>query len=90
MISDNIKLNGKWLSNDGGNEGIRIDNYGKVGIGTTSSGAALEVAGKVKATELDAKFVGGGLIIPAKTSSMVCNADNTGALCYNKEKSYPL
>ena len=26
----NLKLNGNWLSNDGGNEGIRIDNSGNV------------------------------------------------------------
>ena len=29
----NVQLNGNWLSNDGGNEGILIDNDGKVGIG---------------------------------------------------------
>ncbi|MEN8251680.1 MAG: hypothetical protein ABFS32_22365, partial [Bacteroidota bacterium] len=28
--SQNIKLNNKWLSNDGGDEGIKIDNSGKV------------------------------------------------------------
>ncbi|MBL7093172.1 tail fiber domain-containing protein [candidate division KSB1 bacterium] len=28
--SQNIKLNNKWLSNDGGNEGIKVDNSGKV------------------------------------------------------------
>ena len=32
----NILLNGNYLSNDGGNEGIRIDNSGNVGIGTTT------------------------------------------------------
>jgi uncharacterized protein YjdB len=32
----NIKLNDKWLSNDGGNEGIRIDNSGNVGIGISA------------------------------------------------------
>lgn len=31
----NIQLNGNYISNDGGNEGIRLDNTGNVGIGTT-------------------------------------------------------
>ncbi len=30
--TQNIKLSGNWLSNDGGNEGIAIDNTGRVGI----------------------------------------------------------
>ena len=34
----NIQLNGNWLSNDGDNEGIVIDNSGNIGIGTTSPG----------------------------------------------------
>ncbi len=44
IASENIKLNGNWLSNDGGNEGIRINDDGKVGIGTTGFGARLHVA----------------------------------------------
>ena len=32
----NIKLNGNWLSNDGGDEGIYVASDGKVGIGTAS------------------------------------------------------
>ncbi len=31
----NIQLNGNWLSNDGGNEGIKIDDNGRVGINVT-------------------------------------------------------
>lgn len=46
----NILLNGNYLSNDGGNEGIRIDNTGNVGIGTISPTEKLEVSGNVKAT----------------------------------------
>ena len=36
MAERNIQLNNNYLSNDGDNEGIRIDNIGKVGIGTSS------------------------------------------------------
>lgn len=36
IATNNIQLNSNYLSNDGGNEGIRIDNSGNVGIGTTS------------------------------------------------------
>lgn len=46
----NVVLNGNYLSNDGGNEGIRIDNTGKVGIGTTTPTQALDVTGNVNVT----------------------------------------
>lgn len=32
IATQNIRLNGNWLSNDGGNEGIQIDNIGNVSI----------------------------------------------------------
>ena len=35
--TQNIQLNSEWLSNDGDNEGIKIDNSGKVGIGISST-----------------------------------------------------
>lgn len=44
----NISLNGNHLSNDGGNEGIRIDNTGNVGIGNNSPTQALDVTGTGK------------------------------------------
>lgn len=34
----NIRLNGRYLSNDGGNEGVYVDTGGDVGIGTSSPG----------------------------------------------------
>ncbi|MBI5745328.1 MAG: hypothetical protein HY952_12365, partial [Elusimicrobia bacterium] len=40
----NIQLNGHWLSNDGGNEGVAVDNSGNVGIGTAVPGANLHVS----------------------------------------------
>lgn len=45
--STNIQLNNNFLSNDGGNEGIRIDNDGNVGIGTSSPTSRLSVVGNV-------------------------------------------
>lgn len=41
--SQNIELNSKWLSNDGGNEGLRISNIGDVGIGESSPDARLHI-----------------------------------------------
>jgi hypothetical protein len=41
----NIKLNGNWLSGDGGNEGIFVNNVGNVGIGTKTQETFLEISG---------------------------------------------
>lgn len=41
----NVQLNNNYLSNDGGNEGIRIDNSGNVGIGTAAPTSRLNIAG---------------------------------------------
>ncbi|MBI5216457.1 MAG: hypothetical protein HY960_11960 [Ignavibacteriae bacterium] len=41
--TQNINLNGNWLSNDGDNEGIYVDTSGNVGIGTTSTLSKFEV-----------------------------------------------
>ena len=43
--TDNIRLNGYYLSNDGGAEGIRVDNSGNVGIGTATPTSKLNIAG---------------------------------------------
>lgn len=50
IATNNIQLNGNYLSNDGSNEGIRIDNSGNVGIGTSSPTQALDVNGTIKAS----------------------------------------
>jgi len=43
IATKNISLNDYYLSNDGGDEGIRIDNTGKIGIGTTSPSSTLTI-----------------------------------------------
>jgi hypothetical protein len=43
--TDNIRLNGNYLSNDGGAEGIRVDNSGNIGIGTNTPTSKLSIAG---------------------------------------------
>ena len=44
-LKRNLKLNDKYLSNDGDDEGIRIDNSGNVGLGTNDPGAKLHIYG---------------------------------------------
>jgi len=46
--TQNIKLNGKWLSGDGGNEGVYVTNAGNVGVGKTNPQAKLDVVGKIR------------------------------------------
>ncbi len=40
----NVKLNGYYLSGDGGNEGIKVDNFGFVTIGNSTSSNAISAA----------------------------------------------
>ena len=51
--TQNIKLNGRWLSGDGGNEGVYVTSDGNVGIGITDPTGALQVMG-------DEVRIGGG------------------------------
>jgi len=44
LNSGNLILNNGWVSNDGGNEGIRVDNTGQVGIGVAAPSYQLELS----------------------------------------------
>jgi len=55
--TQNIKLSGKWLSNDGGDEGVYVSSTGNVGIGTSSPGYELEVSGTTKTTDLECRYI---------------------------------
>ena len=48
--TQNIKLNTHWLSGDGGDEGVYVSAYGRVGIGKSSLDRAFEVEGDVEAS----------------------------------------
>ncbi len=40
--TQNIRLSGSWLSNDGGNEGVFVNTNGYVGVGTSNPNATFE------------------------------------------------
>ncbi|MCB0535783.1 MAG: hypothetical protein KDD14_26505, partial [Saprospiraceae bacterium] len=54
--TQNLKLNGKYLSGDGGNEGLYVTNTGNVGVGLNNVDQKLHVAGS-------AQLMNGGLIL---------------------------
>ena len=52
--TQNIKLNGHWLSGDGGNEGVYVKSDGKVGIGSNNPLVVFDVNGTTRATTIRA------------------------------------
>ena len=60
VANRNFQLNNNFLSNDSDNEGIRIDNSGRVGIGTASPNAS---------AILDLSSTTQGVLIPRMTAS---------------------
>ncbi|NQZ19790.1 MAG: hypothetical protein HRT44_11115, partial [Bdellovibrionales bacterium] len=51
-MTGNLRLSSQWLSNDGSNQGIRIDNSGRVGMGTATPATRLEVSDVVASARL--------------------------------------
>ena len=43
--TQNIELGSQWLSGDGDDEGVRVDNNGNIGLGTASPNSATQVNG---------------------------------------------
>jgi hypothetical protein len=84
MAVQNIQLNNNFLSNDGDNEGIRIDNSGNVGIGTASPNAS---------ALLDLTSTNKGLLAPRVTltsksgNTTPIASPTTGLIVYNSATS---
>ncbi len=70
IATQNIRLSGNWLSNDGGNEGIQIQNDGDVGVGTSTPDARLDVEGG----SLRLSDYGGGTYIDTASQSTPADA----------------
>lgn len=95
--TENIKLNGQWLSNDGGNEGVYVATNGRVGIGTSSPGALLDLKGvkssavptlRVEDDATMALGVGGKITLGGKyTSAGNALADATYMEAYKENTS---
>lgn len=56
MAGDNIALNDGYISNDGTDEGIRIDDDGQVGIGTDAPEADMDVDGSMNVENEDSQM----------------------------------
>ncbi len=76
IANQNIQLNGKFLSNDGGDEGIRVLDTGLVGIGISNPTTTLEI----KAHSPNAWAGGLELTSNDETSSWVLYPRDTQAL----------
>gem|GEM_PF-1493134 len=76
--TQNIQLNGKWLSNDGGDEGVFVNTTGQVGIGTSSPTAS---------AMLDVQSTTKGMLTPRMTTAQrtAISSPATGLLVYDTD-----
>ena len=72
--TQNLRLNGNWLSNDGGNEGLRVDNAGNVGVGVAAPNARLDVAAAAGSPALR---LSGGTMVLSVASAVASTAAST-------------
>jgi hypothetical protein len=81
IATQNIQLNNNWLSNDGGSEGIRVDNTGNVGVGVAGSTYQLEVASNIGITASEVAGTNPTLVIrdnsAAQTRVSAVNFNNS-------------
>jgi hypothetical protein len=70
--TQNIRMNGSWLSNDGGNEGVFVDTAGRTGINYNTPISALDVNGQLNVRSW-----------ASASSTMVCRNGNTLSSCYS-------
>lgn len=83
--AQNLKMNGFWLSGDGGNEGLFIQGDGKVGAGTPTPEVTLHVgAGS------DVSLTGGGYIIAGTTDFRNIVIDDNEIMSRNNSGTSPL
>ncbi len=80
--TENIKLTGNWLSNDGGDEGIFVSEDGKVGVGNATPSTKLDVDGIVTATS----FSGDGSGLSGISGDNLGNHTATENLNLNNNK----
>ena len=88
--TQNIQLNSHWLSGDGGNEGLQIDNNGQVGVGTTTPQTPFHVelnAGQPGFRVTDTALVFNAYRIPLTDGSLnqVLTTDGTGKLSWTDQ-----
>ncbi|MBI9038252.1 MAG: leucine-rich repeat domain-containing protein [Bacteroidales bacterium] len=79
--TQNIKLNGKYLSGDGGNEGVFVTSTGKVGIGLNNPAQKFEVNGIIMAED-------GVLVDDASQDGVYVNEANNNGI-HVKEAGNP-
>ena len=79
IASTNIQLDSNWLSGDGGNEGLSVDNSGKVGIGMNTPDGLLEIKGSLSNAQLKIGGTGGNANHISSGRDLVLNASGTGA-----------